>query len=163
MSNFKSLRSFTRGAIAWVLIFAAGFAFGQSEDSALRMVKTLRLGDNLAGLTYQFAKTTTTFKIVETTLGPQKADELLKAEMAVVLPKYREQWNTNLAQAWTQLMSAAEFDSVASDKQQSPFAGKFVALQDKAGATMKINSEPLLKTVLTEVLTGVFEKAMPKK
>ena len=114
-------------------------------------------------MTYQIAKTTTTFKIVETTLNPQKADELLKAEMALVLPKYREQWNANLAQAWAPLMTAAEFDSVASDKQQSPFAGKFVSLQDKAGAAMKVNSEPLLKTVLKEVLSGVFEKATPKK
>lgn len=152
-----------RHTTAWTFFFAATLAFGQSEDSALKMVKALRLGDNLTGLTYQIAKTTTTFKIVETTLGPQKADEFLKAEMALVLPKYREQWNANLAQAWAPLMTAAEFDSVASDKQQSPFAGKFVSLQDKAGAAMKVNSEPLLKTVLTELLTGVFEKATPKK
>lgn len=163
MSNFKTFASIVRGGIAWVLIFATGLAFGQSDDSALKMVKALRLGDNLVGLTYQIAKTTTTFKIVETTLGPQKADELLKAEMALVLPKYREQWNANLARAWAPLMTSAEFDSVASDKQQSPFAGKFVSSQDKAGAAMKVNSEPLLKTVLAEVLTGVFEKAMPKK
>jgi len=36
-------------------------------------------------------------------------------------------------------------------------------MQGRAGATMKVNSEPLLKKVLTEVLTGVFDKSMPKK
>lgn len=152
-----------RVGIASALMLVTLIAFGQSEENALKMVKALRLGENLAGMTYQIAKTTTTYKGIETTLGPQKADELLRAEVAVVVPKYQEQWNRNLAQAWVPLMTSAEIDSVASDKQKSPFASKFVSLQDRAGTAMKANSEALLKTVLTEVLTDVFEKSMPTK
>jgi len=138
-------------------------AFGQSEESALKMVKALRLGENLTGMTYKFAKATTSYRGIEAALGPQKADELLRAEIAVAVPKHQEQWNRNLAQAWAPLMTSAEFDSVVSDKQKSPFASKFLSLQDRAGAAMKGNSEPLLTAVLTEVLTGALEKSMPKK
>lgn len=163
MSNQKRILTALRFGIASVLMFSTLIAFGQSEESALKMVKALRLGENLAGMTYTFAKTTTTYKGVEAKLGPQKADELLRAEIAVAVPKHQEQWNKNLALAWAPLMTSAEFDSVVSDKQSSPFASKFMSLKERAGATMKVNSEPLLKTVLTEVLRGVFEKSMPKK
>lgn len=152
-----------RGLATLSLLWVAGFAYGQSEDGALRMVKTLRLGENLAGMTYQFAKLTTTYRGVEVTIGTQKADELLRSEIVAALPKYQEQWNKNLAQAWAPLMTNAEIESVTTEKQQSPFSGKFVSLQDKAGAAMKIKSEPLLKDVLADVLGHVFEKAMPKK
>jgi len=144
-------------------MFVTLVAFGQSEASALKMVNALRLGENLSGMTYTFAKATTTYKGVEAKLGQQKADELLRAEIAVAVPKHQEQWNRNLAQAWAPLMTPAELDSVASDRQKSPFASKFASLQERAGASMKVNSEPLLKTVLTEVLRGVFEKSMLKK
>jgi hypothetical protein len=163
MSNSTKTPSALRVGIASVLMLVTLIAFGQSEESALKMVKALRLGENLAGMTYNFAKVTTTYRGIEATLGPQKADEILRAEIAVTVPKHQEQWNRNLAQAWAPLMTSAELDSVVADKQKSPFASKFVSLQDRAGATMKVNSEPLLKTVLTEVLTGVFEKSKPKK
>lgn len=152
-----------RIGIASVLMLFTLIAFAQSEDSALKMVKALRLGENLADMTYKLAKVTTTYKVVETTLGLQKADELLRAEIAVAAPNHQEQWNRNLAQAWAPLMTSAEFESVVAEKQKSPFASKFISLQDRAGVTMKTNSEPLLKTVLTEVLTSVLEKSMPKK
>jgi hypothetical protein len=163
MRNHTQLASTVRFGIASLLIFVASAAFGQSEERALKMVQALRLGENLAGMTYKFAKITTTFRGVEASVGQQKADELLRAEIAVSVPKHQGEWNRNLAQAWAPLMKSEEFDSLVSEKQKSPFASKFMSLQDRAGATMKVNSEPLLKTVLSEVLTGVFEKSMPKK
>ncbi|WP_395669763.1 hypothetical protein [Rhodoferax sp.] len=163
MKNHKQLASTVRFGITSLLMFFASVAFGQSEERALNMVQALRLGENLAGMTYTFAKITTTYRGVEATLGQQKADELLRAEIAVAVPKHQGEWNRNLAQAWAPLMTSEEFDSVASEKQRSPFASKFLSLQDRAGATMKVESEPLLKKVLAEVLTGVFEKSIPKK
>jgi hypothetical protein len=163
MSFSTQIASALRVGITSLLIFVTGAAFGQNEESALKMVQVLRLGENLAGMTYKFAKITTTYRGVEATIGPQKADELLRAEIAAAVPKHQGEWNGNLAQAWAPLMTSAEFDSVVSEKQKSPFASKFLSLQDRAGAAMKVNSESLLKTVLTEVLTGIFEKSMPKK
>ena len=46
-------------------MFATLIAFGQSEESALKMVKALRLGENLTGMTYKIAKATTTYKGVD--------------------------------------------------------------------------------------------------
>ena len=163
MAPCRQISFFLRVGLAFTVILLANAAFGQSEEGALRMVKALRLGESLAGMTYQFAKVTTTYRGIEATLGVQKADALLRAEIAVAVPKHQEQWNKNLAQAWQPLVTPEEIDSIITQKQQSPYANKFMSLQDKAGATMKANSEPLLKTVLTEVLTGVFEKSMPNK
>ena len=163
MSTSRKLLIAFRIGIASVLMFATLIAFGQSEESALKMVKALRLGENLTGMTYKIAKATTTYKGVEAELGPQKADALIRTEIAVSVPKHQEQWNRNLAHAWAPLMTSAEFDSVASDKQNSPFAPKFVSLQEQAGNMMKVHSEPLLKTVLTDVLRGVFEKSKSKR
>lgn len=163
MRTPKMHLSALRFGIAGLLMLVASVALGQGDSSALKMVQTLRLGDNLADLSYQFAKTTTTYRGVEATLGPKKADELLQAELAVVVPKHQDEWNRNLAQAWAPLMAPQEFDSVVSEKQRSPFAPKFLSLQDRAGAAMKARSEPLLKRVLTEVLTGFFEKSMREK
>jgi hypothetical protein len=163
MKIHTQLASSFRSAIASFLIFVTSVSFGQSEEPALKMVQALRLGENLSGMTYQFAKITTTYRGIEATLGQQKADELLRAEIAVSVPKHQGEWNRNLAQAWAPLMTSEEFNSVVSEKKKSPFASKFVSTQERAGATMKVISEPLLKKVLTEVLTGVFEKSMPKK
>ncbi|MDR7305683.1 hypothetical protein [Rhodoferax saidenbachensis] len=163
MKNSTHIASAIRVVIASLLMLIPIVALAQTEERALKMVQVLRLGDNLSDMTYQFAKNTTTYKIVEKTLGPQKADELLRAEIAVAVPKHQDEWNHTLAQAWAPLMTAEEFDSVVSEKQKSPFAPKFMSLQGQAGATMKVSAEPLLKTVLMEVLTGIFEKSMPKK
>lgn len=163
MKNHTEFACGIRFCIASFLILITSAAFGQSEDHALKMVEALRLGENLGGMTYQVAKVTITYRGIEAKIGHQKADELLKAEIAVVAPKYQKQWNRNLAKVWAPLMTSEEFDSLVAKKQKSPFASKFVSLQDRAGATMKANSEPLLKTVLTDVLTGVFKKSMPKK
>jgi len=163
MKNYTQLACGVRFCIASFFILITSAAFGQSEHHALKMVEALHLGENLSGMTYQVAKVTTTYRGVEAKIGSQKVDELLKAEIAIAVPKYQKQWNRNLAQAWAPLMTSEEFDSLVAKKQKSPFASKFASLQDRAGATMKANSEPLLKTVLTEVLTGVFEKSIPKK
>jgi len=162
---FNSTRIFSalRVATVSVVLLIYGVAFGQTEESALRMVKALRLGENLAGMTYRFAKLTTTYRGIEATLGRQKADELLRAEIAVAVPKHQDLWNRNLAKAWVPLMTSEEFDSVASNRKKSPFASKFLSVRDQAGAAMKANSEPLLKIVLAEVLTGAFEKSMLAK
>jgi hypothetical protein len=122
MKNHTQLASSVRFGIASFLIFVTSVAFGQSEERALKMVQALRLGENLAGMTYQFAKTTTTYRGIEATLGQQKADELLRAEISVAVPKHQGEWNRNLAQAWAPLMTPEEFDSVVSEKQKSPFA-----------------------------------------
>ena len=152
-----------RQASVLALILTVGLAFAQSEESALKMVKALNLGDNLGRMSYQMSKVTTTYQGIAAKVGPQKADEMLRAELATSVPKYQEQWDRNLARAWAPLMSRDEIESIASQRQQSPFSAKFMSLQNQAGASMKIKSEPVLTAVMTEALTRVFDKTVASK
>ena len=144
-------------------IFLTGIVFAQTEDSALNMVRELRLGQNLGGMSYKLSKVTITFKGIAAKVGPQKADEMLKAELAYAVPRHQDQWDRNLAKAWAPLMTASEFDSMTANKQKSPYAAKFSSLQNEAGAAMKANSEKLLTTVMTEALSKAFEKLVGRK
>ncbi|WP_145979524.1 hypothetical protein [Ramlibacter tataouinensis] len=114
-------------------------------------------------MTYRMSKLTQTQQGVVLRLGPVQADELLRAEIAAVVPKYQDKWDQNLAQAWAPLMSAEEFKSIADKRQQSPFASKFLSMQNQAGATMQSTSEPLLTEVVSEVMGRVWEKASKGK
>jgi hypothetical protein len=55
-------------------------------------------------------------------------------------------------------MAREEFESIATEKQKSPFAAKFVSLKDQAGAAMKAKSEPLLARVMAEALGRAFAR-----
>lgn len=158
-----SLFDILRLIVALTIAFAFGAASAQDEASALRMVKSLGLGNNLAAMSYNFSKATQTHLGVASKVGPQKADEMLRAELAVTVPKYQDQWDKNLAQAWAPLMKNDEFVSVASQKQQSPHFAKFMSLQNQAGAAMKTKSQTLLTTVMTEALNGELAKSASSK
>lgn len=152
------LLSGLRACIILSLALLAGAAFAQTDESALKMVKALRLGENLAGMSYRMSKLTVSYQGIATRHGPLKADEMLRAELAISVAKHQEQWNGNLAQAWAPLMTRGEFESIAAEKQKSPFFAKFVSLQNQAGAAMKARSEPLLTTVISEALTRAFAR-----
>ena len=158
MPNITKFLSGLRAGIGVALVLAVGVALAQSDESALKMVKALRLGENLGGMSYKLAKLTTTYQGIALKLGPQKADELLRTELAIAVPKHQNQWDKNLAQAWAPLMTRDEFESLAAEKQKSPYAAKFMSLKNQAGATMKVKSEPLLTTVMAEALNWAFEK-----
>lgn len=146
-----------------LFLFATGIAFAQSEDSALKMVQALRLGQNLGSMGYQVSKTTTTYQGLVAKLGAQKADEIIRAELAIAVPHHQTQWDKNLAKVWAPLMTASEFDSIATEKQKSPYAAKFSSLQNQAGAAMKTESEKLLTSVVTEALTSALQKSRDQK
>ena len=158
MSILTKLLSGMRACIFLALVFTVGVGFAQSDESALKMVKALRLGENLGGMSYKLSKLTTTYQGIAMKHGPQKADEMLRTELAISVPKHQEQWDKNLAQAWAPLMTRDEFESVAAEKQKSPFFAKFLSFQNQAGAAMKVKSEPLLTTVMAEALNRAFAK-----
>ena len=163
MKFLFSLFGGLRLIVALAIAFAFGAALAQDEASALRMVKSLGLGTNLGAMSYNFSKVTQTHLGIASKIGPQKADEMLRAGLAVAVPKYQDQWDKNLAQAWAPLMTNDEFASVASQKQQSPHFAKFMSLQNQAGATMKAKSQTLLTTVMTEALNGELAKSASGK
>lgn len=134
-----------------------------ASDAALQMVRSLQLGANLTAMTVRLAPRTQTWQAAVANVGAKKADELLRAEIAVVVPKYQQQWDMNLAAAWAPLMTSDELRSMAQLKQSSPYAQKFGRLQNEAGASMRLASEPLLAKVLGEIMNGVFAKSQPER
>jgi hypothetical protein len=163
MSTLTTSFSWLKTLFVALSIFSVGIAFAQTEESALKMVRELRLGQNLGGMSYKLSKVTTTYQGIAAKVGPQKADEMLLVELAITVPRYQDQWDRNLAKAWTPLMTSSEFDSVAAEKQKSPYAAKFLSLQNQAGAAMKADSEKLLVTVMAEALNRAFEKSIGQK
>ena len=147
----------------WAVLLAPGSALAQDEQAALKMVKALGLGTNLASMTYNFARISQTQQGLAMRIGPKKADELLRSELAATVPRYQDEWDRNLAAAWAHLMTAEELESVVSERQQSPHAAKFVAARDQAAISMRVKSQPLLEKLLAEVLLRTFEKGTALK
>ena len=137
-------------------------AFAETDESALKMVKSLRIGENLMSMSYQAALLTTTQQGIAKSLGAKRANEMLKEELAITVPKYQDEWN-NLAQAYSGLLTSEEFESLAVLKQQSPYMQKFLAARVKAGTAMQAKSKDLLIKVVSEALNSAFRKSTDKK
>lgn len=138
-------------------------AFAQTDESALKMVKSLRIGENLMSMSYQAALLTTTQQGIAKSLGVKRANEVLKEELSITVPKYQDEWNRNLAQAYSGLLTPEEFESLAVLKQQSPYMQKFLAARVKAGTAMQAKSKDLLIKVVSEALNSSFRKSTDKK
>jgi hypothetical protein len=163
MSTHTNSFSLLRTLLVAFSMLVTGVAFAQTEESALKMVRELRLGQNLGDMSYRLSKVTTTYQGLAGKVGPQKADEMLRAELSISVPRHQDQWDRSLAKAWAPLMTSNEFDSVAAEKQKSPYAAKFSSLQNQAGAAMKADSEKLLVIVMTEALNRAFERSSGHK
>ena len=88
---------------------------------------------------------------------------MLKEELSITVPKYQDEWNRNLAQAYSGLLTSEEFESLAVLKQQSPYMQKFLAARVKAGTAMQAKSKDLLIKVVSEALNSSFRKSTDKK
>jgi hypothetical protein len=163
MQKTRSHLLLLRFFVALATVFAFGSAMAQSEASALRMVQSLGLGKNLAAMSHKFAQITQTYLGVASKVGPQKADQWLREALIVAVAKHQDEWDRNLAQAWAPLMTAEEFESVATKKRESPYFAKFMSLQNQAGAAMKARSQTLLATVMAEALTAELGKLPSNK
>lgn len=152
------IKFFSRTVLTALLILP-NFVAAQEVDCASDAIKELRLGGGFLMLSNQLAKATTTYRNLQANLGEQKANALIVPELIESVKKYQNQWDTNLAQAWAPLMTCDEFKSLSTYKQQSPYARKFVSLNDKAGAAMQAQSQPLLNTAVSEALARAWTKA----
>lgn len=148
--------------VGLVLACSSSYA-ADSEAAALRMVRSLRLGDNLSMLGLQTAARTTTFQIISKSVGPDKARTLVSDELNTAKPKYQEQWDKNLAASYAPLFSAEELRSIAEKQRQSPYFSKFMSKQNEVGNAMQAKSSGLLKEYVTEALTTAFRKVAPAK
>lgn len=161
MTDHTSIIKRLRFFIGFMLLLPiCNFAFAQNNEIALQMVRDLRLGNNLSGLVTQTAMRTATFQGVIAKHGMVKSFELLQNEMKIILPKYQDEWNLNLAKSWAPHMLDSEFKSLIELNKSSPYAEKFSALQNKVGTAMQEIASPLLVKVVGEVLNEVHKKHM---
>jgi hypothetical protein len=146
-----------------LLLTIGGASFAQSHDAALKMVKSLSLGNNLSSMSYQYSKFTHTHMGIALTVGMPMADEWLREGIATIAPKYQEQWDKNLAEVWQPLLTNDEFESLSTLGRQSPVALKFKSLENKAGEAMQVKSKKILTDLMAEVLTKNLNKATEVK
>lgn len=84
----------------------------------------------------------------------------LKIDAAVA--KYSDQWQRNMALAWTPLMTEEELTSLTTAGAQSPHTDKYLSLRGQAGQTMGALSQDLFRQILTEVLSETIQAVTPE-
>ena len=123
-------------------------------DPALALVDRYDLGSNLERMANDVAKATHTYGLVAQVHGANNASAVVAREIEKLVPIYQEQWNKNLANAYSTHFSQAELRSLIAMGKNSPFAGKLVAERHVVSQNMQQHSEALLKELVTEALTN---------
>ncbi len=142
---------------------ATASAATEPSSSALTLVKGARLGNNLPGLAMQVAKSTVTYKSIESSVGTERAKQIVQEEIDKARPAYQEQWDKNLAASYAETLSAEELESLAGNPKSSPYVSKMLANQGAIGQRMQAKSSGLLAALLSEALNKAFAKITHKQ
>lgn len=122
-----------------------------------------QLGDNLSKFASKIARTTLTYKLIESKLGSTEANKIVDAELVLPIEKHQDEWNQNLANAHLEFLSTEEINSLYYNGKNSPYFDKRTKLQQKIGASMKIKSKALLTKVVSEVMKNTFDVYQSRK
>jgi len=147
--------SFFAVLIATLLYCSAAFATS-SQDAASVFVSHFQMGKDLQKIAVAASSRTQTYRMVEATLGAEKARVVVSNEIGKVLPKYQTQWNQNLAKAYANYLTAEELTSLAEQGRNSKYFSKLRSMQPAIGSDMKALSEPILIELVTTALSNVF-------
>ena len=85
------------------------------------------------------------------------------AEIARAVQKYSDQWQQNMARAWTPLMTEDELTSLTAEGAQSPHVDKYLKLREEAGQNMQAISGDLFKQILKEVMQNTINALAPSE
>jgi hypothetical protein len=147
-----------------VALGAYSLSFSAEPDSAaLKMVRKLRLGENLSAMGYQAAITAQTYRVMIKNVGAEKARAVLLEELQKAKPKYQDKWDRNLAASYSESFSDEELQSIAEKQKDSPHIGKFIAKKGEVGSKMQAKSSGVLKDFVTEALSNALVRAGPEK
>ena len=98
-----------------LMIATAGCDKSNSQDkvleTALEMVKNTNLGENLIGMCGRKLNHSEAYKNMANASSPESAHTVLDKALKKVLPKFQNQWNKNLAEAYIYLLSVEEMAS----------------------------------------------------
>ena len=135
----------------------------ESATSAMALIKKTGMGRNLTSLSYQYAQGTVTYQMIVVNIGHVSARSLLLKEINAALPKYQDQWDKNLAEAYAETFSAAELESLAENPKDSPYVAKVIANREQIGRLMHEKSIDLLRELIAKALLGAFSSITPKQ
>lgn len=85
-------------------------------------------------------------------LGGSMVADVFDLQIDAAVEKYGPQWQTNMAQAWSPLLTDEEMASLMAEGAASPYSEKYSGLRAQAGQAMQASSEDLFKEILTEVI-----------
>ena len=94
------------------------------------------------------------------TLGEADTDDYIKRALEQTTAKYQDQWNQNLALAYSQHLSDEAIQSLHYNGKHSPFFEELSQQQTAIGKTMQESSRELLKQVISETLDTAYQAAV---
>lgn len=146
------------------LIFLSYPALSESqEDRMLAIIKHVHLGDNLGDIAAHAIQVTQTYRMIVMNQGADKAEEIIRKELAADIPKYQDQWDRNLAATYLEYYTPEEVESIFKDKEASPYAKKYLANRENVGVSMQKKSKDLMTSLCSEVMNNSFHYITPKK
>ena len=128
------------------------------EVQSIDYIVKAKTGSNLSKFAYKVARTTQTYRIIESKVGDVEANKILEIELNRAIVKYQPQWNQNLADAHSEYLSAEEINSLYYNGKSSPIFEKLLNLQRKIGENMQGRSNKLLTEVVSEAVQGAFNQ-----
>ncbi|WP_417552241.1 hypothetical protein [Marinomonas fungiae] len=131
------------------------------EVQTIDYIVKAKTGSNLTKLAYKVARTTQTYKVIDSKVGSIEANKILEIELNRSILKYQSQWNQNLADAHSEYLSDEEINSLYYNGKNSPYFEKLVELQSKIGVTMQEKSKDLLTKIVSEAMQGAFKQLPP--
>jgi hypothetical protein len=132
-----------------------------TSSPALAFVRDRHLGESLGWLGYQVASRTVTFTTIVETVGRTKAQEIVQDELQYLQPQYQQEWDRNLAAAYSASFTPEELSALNAGDPPSDIANKFRARQRDVGMDMKGRSSELLKVYVSTALDNALKKAKP--
>ncbi|MEQ9555426.1 MAG: hypothetical protein RIG67_06620 [Rhodospirillales bacterium] len=125
--------------------------------AALEFVRRTGLNNNFVQLLAKFGAMTRTVQSLIGKFGLEAVTEVFRAQVNQTVGKYGDEWTANLARIYGAEFTAAELDSLATQRNDSPHFARMVAFRDTAGRRMRAASNDLMEKALFEVVKGTTE------
>jgi len=131
----------------------------EANSTAISFIRQRGLSANIYLLTASSASATTTYKMIQEERGVEIAQKQLNAAMRQIVPKYQPEWDRIMGDIYSKHFSTDELTSLTTLGTKSPFVPKLYAEQNVLGPEMQKALQPLLTSVVTEVVSLAFSTA----
>lgn len=148
-------------AFLFISLFSLN-AYSLPEDEAIKFVEKLQLGRNFYDMAYKTAQASQTYAMIVSEIGSREATKLLNTELNISIKKYQKQWDKNLALSYLKYFTPAELNSLAEEKDKSPYKYKMLNKQNDVGRAMEKKSQEIFVKVISEAVGIAFSK-IPNK